>query len=142
MKRATRQFWAGLLAVLVIAVALTGCDAVNKGVEAGKIAAATLQHLTAETDRLLSETPADEAAARAAVAGALQEFAKQTTDPNIMQAAVITIRAKVESWDVEGQQAIADQLEELENKLKSGEVEDVQAAVDEVVTRLQSGSTD
>jgi hypothetical protein len=127
------------LAMLTVTVSLTACDEVKKGVEAGQMAAATVEHMVAETDRLMADVPADDAAAKTAVAGALTEMADQTGgDANLMQAAVAAIRAKVESWDLEGKQAIADKLKDFESKLAAGEVADVPAAVGELVTTLQS----
>ncbi len=131
-----------LLSGLVVTIALTGCDAVETGIEAGQMAAATLEHMTTQVDRLLGEVPEDVEAAKPAVAGAVQEMASEAEyDPNLTQAALVVIRDKVDSWDLEGGQEIVDILSGLESKLKSGEVEDVQGAVDEVVEALEPGDT-
>ena len=139
MNRLPRRQLGMALAMLTVTVSLTACNEVKKGVEAGQMAVATVEHLAAETDRLMADVPADDAAAKTAVAGALTEMADQTGgDANLMQAAVVAIRAKVESWDVEGKQAIVDKLKDFESQLAAGEVADVPAAVDALVTTLQS----
>jgi hypothetical protein len=130
-----------LIAALVVTFALTGCEAVEEGVEAGQMAVATLDHMATEADQLLGEQPADAAAAKMAVAGAVESMASEAEyDPNITQAALVVIRGKVESWDLEGGQEIVDVLSDLENRLDAGEVEDVQAAIGDVINQLEARS--
>lgn len=131
-----------LLLFLFVPTLVAGCDSVEKGIEAGQMAAATLEHMATESERLLPESPADESAARSAVASALREMAGQTNgDANLVQAVVVVIRGRVETWDVPGQQAIVDALRGFEDRLAAGEVTDVPSAVEEVATEIESGTT-
>ena len=130
-----------VLAVLAVSFAVTGCTNVQEGIEAGLVAAQTVEHLATETDRLLGDVPVDDAAARAAVASALDEMVEQAgADPNITQAVLIAIREKVKSWEMEDGQDIVDMLSDLESRLAAGEVDDVQAAVDELTAQLNPDS--
>lgn len=130
-----------MLAVGVATLVLSGCASIEEGVEAGKTAAATVEHMATESDRLLGDMPTDEEGAKASVATALQEMVGQTDgNPVMVQAVLGVIVAKVQASDVQGKDAIVETLNGLEEKISSGEVEDVQGAVQEVVAQLTGGS--
>lgn len=142
MTSTLRHPFFAIVAILVLAFALTGCESVEEGIEAGMSAAETVQELGVDVDGLLGEQPADAAAAKTAVAGALQEMAgKAAGDGIIMKSATALIRQKVDGWGMEGGDEIVSMLTDLESRLDADDV-DVQATVDEVVGQLEGADTE
>lgn len=132
-----------LLAALTLSFTLAACDSLEQGIEAGQQAAATVEHMATQANELLGETPPDAEAARTAVAGAVEQMAGELGDnADLVQAVLAVIAAKVGEWNVEGGDQIVERLTGLQERLASGEVEDVQSAVQELAEQIRSGADD
>lgn len=132
-----------LIAALTLSFALAGCDSLEQGIEAGQMAAATVEHMATQANELLGETPPDAEAARSAVAGAVEQMTGELGDnSDLVQAVLAVIAAKVSEWNIEGGDQLVERLTGLQERLASGEVEDVQGAVQELVEQIRSGADD